>query len=144
MAVRFFLVSATTAAYINIYPTSSAGKENMKLTQKEVQGVIVVDVHGHLVGGESESANTKQLFKARLEEGNRKFVVNLKNTKWANSTGIGILVGVYTSVSNAGGTVVLTNVVDKINDILSVTRLALVFDSFDNVDLAVAHLNKAK
>jgi anti-anti-sigma regulatory factor len=51
-----------------------------------------------------------------------------------------MLIGAFTSVSNIGGNLVLANVPDRINDVLAVTKLNLVFKSFDDEEAAVRYL----
>lgn len=112
----------------------------MKLTKKEILGVPVVEIHGKLVGGPGNSEKFRGLFKSLIKEGKNKIVINLKHTPFANSIGIGMLIGVYTSAKNSGGELVLSHVLDRIDGILTVTRLYLIFKTFDSDDKAVKHL----
>ncbi|MCK5408577.1 MAG: STAS domain-containing protein [Candidatus Krumholzibacteria bacterium] len=112
----------------------------MKLSQKEVRGVTVVGVRGKLVGGPDNSDLFHDFFKQLLAEGKKYAVVDLGRTAWANSQGIGFLIGAYTSVTNAGGDLVLARVINKIQDILTVTRLLLIFKTFEAVDDGVDYL----
>jgi len=112
----------------------------MKLTRKDVRGVVVAEIHGKLLGGPSESDKFHKFFKSIIEEGNNNVVVDLHRTSYANSLGIGMLIGAHTSISNSGGELVLANVVDRINGILVVTQLLLIFKTFESVDEAVDYL----
>jgi len=114
----------------------------MKLTRKEVRGIVVVSIHGKLFGGPDASDKFHQLFKSIIADGKKYVVVDLHRTSNANSLGIGMLIGAYTSMRNAGGDLVLACVIDRINGILIVTQLALIFKTFDTVDEAVDHLLK--
>ena len=112
----------------------------MKLTKKEVRGVVVVGIHGKLLGGPDESDRFHQLFKSIVDEGKKNVVVNLRRTSYANSLGIGMLIGAYTSIRNSGGELVLAHVIDRINNILIVTKLLLIFKTFETMDEAVDYL----
>jgi len=117
----------------------------MKLTKKEVRGVVVVGIHGKLLGGPDESDKFHQFFKSIIDEGKKNVVVDLHRTSYANSLGIGMLIGAHTSIRNSGGELVLARVIDRINNILVVTQLCLIFKEFDTVDEAVDYLlEKAK
>jgi anti-sigma B factor antagonist len=117
----------------------------MQLTKKEVRGVVVVGIHGKLLGGSDESDKFHQVFKTIIDDGKKYVVVDLHRTSYANSVGIGMLIGAYTSMKNSGGDLVLANVIDRINNILVVTQLCLIFKTFDSVDEAVDYLlEKAK
>jgi len=112
----------------------------LKLSMREARGVVIAEVSGKLIGGTEYSGEFHSLFKAVLEQGKNKIVVNLRDTSWANSQGIGMLIGAYASVKNAGGELVLAHVVDRIKDILAVTRLSLIFKTFDTEGDAIAYL----
>ena len=112
----------------------------MKLSKREAGGAVVVIIEGKFVGGPENSDKFHSFFKGILAEGQKKVIVNLSKTPWANSQGIGMLISAHTSFANAGGELVLSNVTDRIHDILTVTRLLLIFKSFENVDEALKHL----
>jgi anti-sigma B factor antagonist len=112
----------------------------MKLTSKEARGVTVVGVHGKLLGGPDESDKFHKVFKSTVDEGRNKVVVDLSRTSYSNSLGIGMLIGAHTSIRNAGGEMVLANVTDRINSILIVTKLLLIFKTFESVDEAIDYL----
>ena len=108
----------------------------MKCRERKVAEAIVVDVEGKLVGGPN-SGEFHGLIKRLLEEGERRFVINLQETPWANSQGIGLLIGALTSVTNEGGKLVLAESGERIRDVLKVTRLYMIFENFATVDAAV-------
>jgi anti-anti-sigma factor len=107
-----------------------------------VLGAVVVEVHGKLIGSYENCEAFHHKFKSLLNSGHNKIVVELSHTPWANSQGIGMLIGAHTSVTNAGGKLVLASVNDRINGVLAVTKLNLVFRTFDGEDGAVKYLNR--
>jgi anti-sigma B factor antagonist len=113
----------------------------MKLTHKEIRGVTVIAVHGKLIGGPGNSDLFQNTIKSLLADGKKRIVVDLHRTRWANSQGIGLMIGAYTSVKNAGGELVLARVIDRIQGILTVTKLLLLFKTFENVEGAVGFLS---
>jgi anti-anti-sigma factor len=114
----------------------------MKLKKREEKGVMVVSVEGKMVGG-SDSDTFHDYIKALLAAGHRKFVISLKKVPWADSRGIGMLIGAHTSIENSGGHLILSNVGDRIDSILTVTRLLLIFKTFDSEKEAVDYLLEA-
>jgi anti-sigma B factor antagonist len=112
----------------------------MKLTRKEVRGVVVVGIHGKLLGGPDESDKFHQLFKSIVDDGKKSVVVNLRRATYSNSIGIGMLIGAVTSVRNSGGELVLAHVIDRIKNILVVTQLLLIFKTFETLDEAIDYL----
>jgi anti-sigma B factor antagonist len=62
----------------------------------------------------------------------KKILLNLGGVKYMDSSGIGELIANYTTISRQGGQVKLLNLTDKIQDLLVITKLLTVFDSYDN------------
>lgn len=115
----------------------------MRLTTREVYGAVIVDIEGQLVGG-SNSATFRRFIQDLLKKDMNRVIVNLSNVRWANSQGVGMLVGAQTRVQDAGGELVLVKVTDKIHSILAVTRLLLFFTTFDSEKEAIAYLRDLK
>jgi anti-sigma B factor antagonist len=116
----------------------------MNLTTRSVSGAVIIDVRGKLDGGLEDCAAFRQLIRASLRGGETRVVINLAEAPWANSVAIGMLVGAYTSVKNAGGELVLACVPDRIHRVLSVTRLVRVLRTLPSEDEALAYLSKWK
>jgi anti-sigma B factor antagonist len=114
----------------------------VKIQQREVHGFAVLDLTGKLTGG-PEAETFRNIFKSLIEENKKRIIINLKKVDWINSTGLGILISGYTTVRKAGGDLVLCNVGDRIDSILYVTKLNLLFQAFDSEEAAAEHLEKA-
>ncbi len=113
----------------------------MKVKTREVYGAVIVDIEGHLVGG-ANSDTFREFIEGILEQQKTRIIVNLHKVPWANSQGVGMLIGAHKLVKDAGGELVLANVTDKIHSILSVTRLCIVFSTFNSVNDAVKCLRE--
>lgn len=113
------------------------------LNTRKVNDVVVVDMSGQLAGGEPVLLlrNTVRRF---MEDGTRKFVLNLGQVTYVDSSGLGELVTTYTSARNRQGDVKLLNLSKIAKDILQVTKLVTVFDVFDNETKAVESLASIK
>lgn len=111
----------------------------MKLNTRQVYGAVIVDIEGQLVGGDN-SKTFRRFIRGLLSKGMTHIIVNLHNVRWANSQGVGMLVGAQTRVKDAGGELVLVNVTDKIHSILSVTRLLLLLTTFETEAQAIEYL----
>jgi len=111
----------------------------MKLKNRVVDDVVVVYVEGKMVGG-PDSDKLHEYMKDLLKAGHRKFVINLKKVPWADSRGVGMLIGAHTSVKNEDGKLVLSNIGDRINSILTLTRLLLIFKTLDSENEAIEFL----
>jgi len=108
----------------------------MKYKIKEQHGVDIIEFSGKLEGGPGAS-EFQDLISAKIDENRNSFVVNLKDVKFVNSTGIGILIRAFTTLKNAGGEMKLAEVSDKVNGVLSITKLNTIFKFYETVNDAV-------
>lgn len=109
----------------------------MKSQVRDVGSVRVLDLDGKITIGAGD-VQLRQLVEAALGAGKSNILLNLKGVSHIDSSGIGEMVGCYTTVTRRGGAMKLTNLPSKINDILQVTQLITVFDVFDNEAEALA------
>ena len=116
----------------------------LKLTKKEVPGAVIVGIEGKFFGGPENSDKFHSFFKKLVAEGHNKVVIDLGKTPYANSQGIGMLISTHTSLANAGGELVLARPTNRISDILTVTRLLLIFKSYDTVEEAVEYITASE
>lgn len=109
----------------------------MKLTDREQDGIVILQPKGKIMGGPDASLIQDKLYEY-LEKDRKQMVIDLAGVEWMNSTGLGILISSYTTLRNNNGELKLANITDKIKSLLTITKLATVFDSHDSVDAAVA------
>ena len=109
----------------------------MNVKVREEKNVTILDISGKIMGG-PDADSFHELIKELIAEDKKNILVNLARVNWINSTGLGILIAGYTSVRDAQGDFKLLNVSDRIESILMVTKLAGIFDSFDDKDEALA------
>lgn len=103
---------------------------------RRIGDVSVIDLEGRITLGESTGL-LRDNFRELLAQGSKKIVLNLAGVTYVDSAGLGELVGVYTTAKNQGGGVKLLNLQKKLNDLLQVTKLHTVFESFDDETKAV-------
>jgi anti-sigma B factor antagonist len=103
----------------------------MKSTVRDVGNVRVLDLEGKITIGGGD-VQLRELVEQSVAGGHSNILLNLKGVSHIDSSGIGEMVGCYTTVARRGGTMRLLNLPSKINDILQVTQLITVFDVFDN------------
>ncbi|MDZ7859071.1 MAG: STAS domain-containing protein [Candidatus Krumholzibacteriota bacterium] len=103
----------------------------MKYKTRESSGVVIVELSGKLMGG-SDSAKFRDLIYDLLEKGKKNIVIDLGKVSWVNSAGVGILISGYTTMRKHQGDLKLLNVSNKIKSLLYVTKLNLIFESFED------------
>lgn len=111
----------------------------MQLTDREQDGIIILQPKGKIMGGPDASLLHDKLHEV-IEAGKRKVVIDLSKVDWMNSTGLGILISSYTTLRNNDGELKLANVTDKIRSLLTITKLVTVFDTYDSVEEALNSL----
>jgi len=109
----------------------------MKISRSDKSGVVVLSLSGKLMGGTDADKFHDQI-KSILDEGARHVLVDLANVSWVNSTGLGILISAHATVSNAEGQMKLCHVSKRVDSILMVTRLNMIFESYDDEAQALA------
>lgn len=109
----------------------------MKINEKTVNGVVVLELSGKIMGGPDATLLNDKLHDL-IEKGQTKIIADLQNVNWMNSSGLGILIGGLTTMRNSGGDLKLANITDRIQSLLMITKLLTVFESFDTIDKAVA------
>ena len=103
----------------------------------DLQGdVVVVRLNGNLLGG-PDADNFYNEVKSYLDQGNRRFVLDLANVRLMNSSGLGILIKALKPVREGGGDIHLAAVTERIDSLLVITKLYQVFQGFPDVEQAV-------
>jgi anti-sigma B factor antagonist len=102
---------------------------------------MVVDCSGRLVFGE-ESASLREVVK-KLVLQSPKVVLNLHEVNYIDSGGLGTLVSLYTTARNAGGSVKLARLSQRVGDLLQVTKLLTIFEVFDDEEKAARSFHTA-
>ncbi len=109
----------------------------MKTRIRDVGGVRVLDLEGKITIGAGDVELRKQVEDA-VAAGKVHLLLNLAGVSHIDSSGIGEMVGCFTTLTRKGGKMKLLNLTQKINDILQVTQLITVFDVFDSEAEAIA------
>lgn len=113
----------------------------LRMTDREVSGVTVIDLEGRIVLGE-ESNSFRERVKSLLAAGKKKIVLNLANVSYIDSAGLGTLVATFHSARSQGATLKLANLGQKFKEVLQVTKLMTVFDTYDNEAAAIQSFGK--
>lgn len=103
----------------------------LKIESREVGKVTILDIRGRITLGD-EIGQLRSAVRNLIAEGKKKIILNLAHVDYIDSSGVGELVGCFTSVRNAGGELKLLNLSQKVHDVLHVTKLYTVFDIRDD------------
>ncbi|HEX9653089.1 MAG TPA: STAS domain-containing protein [bacterium] len=106
----------------------------MKIKERMMGDVAVLDVSGKIMGGPPDSQEFKDTIYKYLEKGITKVVVNLADVKRMNSSGLGILIQGLTSLRNKNGNMKLAGINDAMEGILVMTKLNTIFEIFSTAE----------
>ena len=108
----------------------------MKISEKRITDVVVLNLEGSLMGG-PEAVTLNETVNRYLDEKSLKLVLNLESVERVNSSGLGILIKALTTFKTNGGVLKLANVNPNVKNLLVITKLNTILDSYDSVDAAV-------
>lgn len=108
----------------------------MELNFREINDVSIIDVSGRITIGEGD-VKLREAIHNLLKENKRKIILNLAQATYIDSAGIGELISAYTSAKRNNAQLKLLNLTKKIRDILQITHLLTVFETFDDEEKAI-------
>jgi anti-sigma B factor antagonist len=113
----------------------------MKTSNRQVDGITVVDMSGRITLGEG-SVILRDTVRDLVGKGQKKILLNLGDVTYIDSSGIGELVSAFTAVRREGGELKLLNLTKKVHDLLQITKLYTVFDIKDDEAAAIKSFAK--
>jgi anti-sigma B factor antagonist len=108
----------------------------MQIQERAVGDVVVLDLKGKVTLGDGDELLRENINRL-VEKGQKKIILNLADVPYVDSVGLGEIVRTYTTVSRQGGSLKLLNLTKRISDLLSITKLLTVFETFDTESDAV-------
>ena len=109
----------------------------LNIKERQAGDITVLDMDGRITIGEGSVA-LRSAIRKLLEGGKKKILLNLGGVGYIDSSGIGELVSSFTSINKEGGQLKLLNLTTKIRDLLAITKLLTVFDTYDDEQAALS------
>ena len=106
-------------------------KSELEISTRYVDGVVILDLEGNIHIG-STSDKLQRMLKAFAFEDKKRILINLAKVRTVDSTGLGALVGGYTSLGKQGGQLKIENLSARILELMHITKLYTVFEIFDH------------
>ena len=103
----------------------------LNIRERQAGDVTILDMDGKITIGEGSVA-LRSAVRRLIEENKKKILLNLANVGYVDSSGIGELVSSFTTVQREGGQLKLLKLTQKIRDLLGITKLLTVFDTYDD------------
>jgi anti-sigma B factor antagonist len=108
----------------------------MEIQERVLENVVVVDLNGKLTIGEGD-ALLREKIDSLIQQGHTNLLLNLGEVPYVDSAGLGEIVRTFTTVKHQGGTLKLVNLTKRIKDLLTITKLLTVFETYDSEAEAV-------
>ena len=109
----------------------------MQIEERNVGDVKVLDLKGKITLGEGDEL-LKDKINSLIQQSRRQLLLNLEGVPYIDSAGLGEIVRTYTTVSRQGGQLKLLNLTKRIQDLLAITKLLTVFETYDTEKEAIA------
>lgn len=103
----------------------------MQIEERVAGDVTLLDLKGKLTLGEGDEI-LKDKINSLVLQGRLKIVLNLADVPYVDSAGLGEVVRTFTTISRQGGSLKLLNLTKRITDLLAITKLLTVFETYDN------------
>lgn len=113
----------------------------MQLEQRMAGNVAIISVDGDITLNKGGDVLLKDKVQSLIQQGTKNIVIDLSRVAYVDSAGLGQLVQAYATTKNKGGALKLVNVTKKLKDLLVVTKLLTVFDTYDDEKSAVSSFN---
>ena len=110
---------------------------NLYIHERREGDVAVLDLKGRIRISGGTLALHKSI-RCLVDEGKSKILLNLAGVTHIDSTGLGELISSYVTLSNKGGQIKLVHLTERLQDIMTITKLLTVFDVYDNEADALA------
>lgn len=114
-----------------LIPERRTTMAELDVKERQAGDVTILDMNGEVRIGEGSIA-LRDAIRNLSAGGKKKILLNLRGVSYIDSSGIGELIANYTTVSRQGGQLKLLNLTDRIQNLLVITKLLTVFDSYED------------
>jgi anti-sigma B factor antagonist len=114
----------------------------MQIDQRMSGDVAIVAISGDITLSKGGDVILKDKIQSLLQQGYRKLLLDMGNVSYVDSAGLGQLVQVYATTSHLGGSLRLLNLTKRLKDLLVLTKLLTVFDTYEDEAEAIASFEK--
>ena len=102
----------------------------MQIDERTTGDITILDLKGKITLNEGDEV-LKDKINSLIMQGKKKILLNLADVPYIDSAGLGEIVRTYTTVSRQGGQLKLVNLTKRITDLLMITKLLTVFETFE-------------
>ena len=108
----------------------------MIVSERPSGAVTILDVDGGITVGDA-AQQLRDNVRSLLQQGRKQILINLAAVPYVDSAGLGELVQGFATTSQQGGALKLVNATNRLRDLLVITKLATIFEIFEDEQQAV-------
>jgi len=116
---------------------------SLKINIRETADAVILDMSGRVSLGDA-LADLRDSIREALAGDQKHILLNLAEVSYIDSSGLGQLIGSYATVTNRGGQMKLLNLQKRVNDLMQITKLLTVFETYTNEEAALRSFAKKK
>jgi anti-sigma B factor antagonist len=109
---------------------------SLKINIRETPNAAILDMSGRVTLGDGLS-DLRDSIREALAGDQKNILLNLAEVSYIDSSGLGQLIGSYASVTNRGGQMKLLNLQKRVNDLMQITKLLTVFETYSSEEVAL-------
>ena len=110
----------------------------MQIAERTAGHVVILDLSGPITLAKGDDRLLKDKINSLVHQGHKNILVNMGGVTMMDSAGLGELVAAYATATKAGGSMKLVNLTKRLHDLLSITKLVTIFDTFESEQEALA------
>ena len=109
----------------------------MQIAERVAGAVIILDLTGNIVLNEGDVV-LRDKINSLIQQGKTQILLNLSAVPYMDSAGLGEVVRTFATVRRHEGRLKMLGLTKRITDLLTITKLLMVFETFDNEAEALA------
>ena len=114
---------------------------SLKINIRETADATILDMSGRITLGDA-LAELRDSIREALAGDQKNILLNLAEVSYIDSSGLGQLIGSYATVTNRGGQMKLLNLQKRVHDLMQITKLVTVFETYTNEEAALKSFAK--
>jgi anti-sigma B factor antagonist len=116
---------------------------SLKINIRETPNAAILDMSGRVTLGDA-LGDFRDSIREALAGDRKNILLNLAEVSYIDSSGLGQLIGSYATITDRGGQMKLLNLQKKVTDLMQITKLLTIFETFDNEAKALASFTKTQ
>jgi len=103
----------------------------LNIHERRIGNVTVLDMDGNIRISGNNVALQKAI-RSLVDEGRNQIVLNLARVTYIDSSGLGELISSHVTLTNRGGQIKLLNLTQRLQELMTITKLLPIFDVYGN------------